>query len=1392
MQSTGNNVLDGMIRNEIASQPSLDSVHQVVAEWNYNAYTEMDSIGCFLTNALNSTSFDEGMQLATYTFDASNIVKEKDLQRLKHTPLRDIFGINRPNPGIVHSVFTKNSYDNKVPLNGDADPLTISRVFNMIAEDTRLYPMSNNSPYKYWNSARKIDGVLSGVSGSGGAITCAAPFIKYKTNISINKVTVKTQKHLGYPLAYRVDTFDGTSWSTAYEATGTALSISSSSYSDGYHTLNFASAHGIKALDDIKLSFNNKIYTVYTIPTSTSLVFYTGTTLGTITGTATVSNMADGILNVYYDPANGGSWGRFTPFLYSPDEKVVTDFSTTNTQTKTIRGLRFVVTKMSVANIPLEVIELSPRLTADITNNIIGFDVNSSMGQSAYGLPIGAVISSSGSLKVSNTERYFNKNNSGSILKDILKPNVQIKLYQKMTIQNINYRFPLKVLYTDMWNEVNDFTVETQLEDYFKFFKEMSAPDLMIANQSGVPTSVAILMLLDNIGFSGYKFQKTSTAADSEDFILDFFYSKKEQTVMEVLESLAVSTQTSIYIDYDSYVDNELIAMTKERMIQSKENKDFWLFGDDGTLTRSVDFIGGSPISVDFISNISSFQENSEPPITDINIKYNGVGLEKKSFQLMGSTDEQKKNILEGPTGGASVANRDLRYTTDIVWKPSTDPGNAENYLAAAGLIASMSETRPLSLFSPNPGTIVTKTAINKYEAVKLFFADNPTNMAIYLDKELINTFQNTYAGYLLVDQELIRYEGIRFTIFDPAIKMAQKKILFSKEEYLYERSRLRQGGSIEPEALIVYLEMKEIPQTLPNKTYTILSDGRGQKNTKIVFHKGVSTSKPFLTTNPGWTKFGGQLYGTTISSSIVNGLTASNIVNTGISNQTVNQRGNVKSMMGYLKVSAPKSSISQQAVSSISEDASVKRNLPMNSVSEQIITGVVRDVRVDGQSIPIRKIGTRMRLVSDVPKNVNPGENLIKDGVIAGIGWNINSVVASGTNKFSGYVVEIEEVGTIDAASILDAKYRNLRFYRVNTNGKVKFFDNAWVNVSGTPNERLDFGSALSDARSGGKSYAQVFDLEVIIRKSKNGTRTYYEVYWEGQLVIETNELTSDILTEVSNVALLSRGPSSAIYEYVYAFSSPDDEIVKSSGSFATKNMNVSVSDLAARGLLPEAVKQGTDLNVSTGFKGIFDDFGKMAREAKKFDVRYQYPSLNPTIISLANYNPSYYVSDFNTSSFGSSFWLYNTSNGPIQIDSSTYTPVYVSAYALKEIMGGTLQSSKYLEIAKEDKVLNDVFDINRQTYGKQEISLSGEYINNLNQARTLADWIISSLSKERKTIAIGLFPNPLLDLGDRIGIRYSDKLYTDDNKSYTITSISHSITQAGPQMNIEVKECI
>jgi hypothetical protein len=1386
MLSTGNSNLDELIKNEIASKGSLDSVHQVIAEWNYNAYTEMDSIGCFTTNAVDSTSFDDGTQTETYTSDDNTKLYEPDIKRIKYTPLKDIFGINRPNPGIIHSVYTSPAKNTKQPLNGDADPLTISKVFNMRTEDTRLYPMSRNSPYRYWNSARKVNKVLVGVSASDKTITHAAPFVKYKTEISTNKIVVKTQKHLGYPLAYRVDILVGTTWSTAYEATGTARSISSVTATpvkpsdptrNIYYKFTMSSGHGIKYLDDVLLSRNGEFYTVSKVE-GNDVTFYSQTPItGIVSGdTLTVSNMYDGKLDAYYDPANGGSWGRYTPYLYNADEKTVTDFSTTNTQTKKIKGVRFVVTKMSNPNIPLEVIELSPRLVADITNSVVGFDVNSSIGQSQYGLPVGTIISSNGSLKLSNTERFFNKNNPNSILKDILRPNVQIKLFQKMNVTGIDYRFPLKVMYTGMWNESPDFQVDTQLEDYFKFFKEMSAPDLMVANETGVPTSVAILMLLDNIGFNAYKFQKTNTEADQEDVVLDYFYSKKEQSVMEVLEAIAVSTQTSIYIDYDSYADNEVIAMTKERMLAAKENKDFWLSGNDGSFTKDVDFFGGAVNEVTFISNVASFQENIEPPVTDINIKYAGIGIEKMGFSLQDMDEDKRKEVLEGPTGAASVANRDLRYTPDIVWKPTTNKENSENYLAAASLVSDMSATRPKDAFAN-----ITKDATSKYEAIRKFYDQNQSVMSMFLDRELINTFINSYQGYIMVDTELVRYEGIRFLIFDPVSKKSSRKILFSKEEYAFERSRVGQGGSIEPDSLVVYIETRQQDLTGTQKRFTVISDGRGQKNTKIVYHKGTNTAQSFFTRNPQWSKFGGQLYDKKIATDIIAAVKADNIVDTQISNDSVGESGSIKVPVGYLKVTAPPSSLSGREKSGIKEATSVRLGVPMNSSSEQIITGIVRDV-----GAPVRKIGTRMRLVSSVPKNVEAGEKLIKEGIIAGIGWNITAT----TNDFSGYIVEVEEVGTIDAASILDAKYRNLRFYRVNPNNSITFFGNAWVNVSGTPNEKIDFNAALSDARQNGKAYAQIFDLEVTMRRQ--GGKVYYEVIWENQVVVEAEENVSSILPERQNVALITRGPSAAIYEYVYAFSSPDDIVVPDSASYVTKNLNTSASQLVSRGLMPDIVKVNTDSDKAYELKGIFEDFGKMAREVKKFDVRYQYPSLNPKLISLADYNPNYYVSDFTTSSFGSSFWLYNTASGPIQIDESTFTPLWVSAYALKEIMGGTLQSSKYIETSQEDKILNDSFDINRQTYGKQEISLSGEYINNLDQARKLADWVVSNVSKERKTISIGIFPIPLLELGDKVGLLYSDKLYNDSNKCYTVTSISHSISQSGPQMTLEVKECV
>jgi len=1385
MLSTGNSQLDSKIKNEIASSSSLKSTHQVTAEWNYNSYTLFADIGCYLTNALDSTSYDNGIQKKQYTGEVisgqTNILLEDDVKRKNYTPLKDVFKPNRPNPGIVHSVATVGGSSNT--LIGMSDALNMKAVFNTSGEDTRLYPIARNAVYRYWNSARTINGVEYGVSNSSKDITYAAPFIKYGSDIKVNKIRVKTQKHLGYPLKYRVDTFDGTSWSTAYQATGSEKSISSLSYLNRYYTFTMPSDHGMNKLDDVRLSRNNRVYTVSSV-SGNDVTFYSRSAISGITAgdTLTVVNMSDGILDIYYDPSSN-SWGRWTPFEHASDEKVVVDFSTNGVGTKTIEGVRFVAEKMSEVGVPLELIEISPRLVADITNSVISFDISSSMNESSFGLPVGAIVSSSGNLKLSNSNRFFSKNNSNSILQDILKPNIEIKLFQKLTIEGIDYRFPMKTMYTDIWDESEDFTVSTRTEDYFKFFKEITSPDIVVANNSGIPTSVAILMLLDNIGFTGFRFEKTNNLADAEDFVMDFFYSNKEKTVMETLEAIAVSTQTSMYVEYDSKMGNELVAMTKEKVLRKTGTKDFWMIGND---TPKVDS------GISYVSNIASFNESSEPPITDINISYAGIGIEKKSFSLLSKPVDKTRAVLESPDFGVAFLNRDLKYTTDIIWQPSTDKNNPENYLAAAALIKDISETRPTTFFGST-----SVNALNKDNAIRAFceLSNAKNYMEITLDNSSINTFSNTYSGYVLVESEVIRYSGIKFRIFDFAKKNYKKVILFSKEEYNNERSKLGQGGTIEPESLIVYLELSYTQAGPLNKNYFVVNDGRGQKNTKIVKHIGSSTSKEFLEANTDWKRFGVAMYNTTdfLSKNIVNGLTARNKINTFAPSNTATSLGVTQAIPGHLHLSAPKSAMSNKKNSGIKEAATVKIGLPMNGISEQIITGIFKTAKVDGVNIPVRKIGTRMRLFSDVQKNASGSEKLIKDGVIAGIAWNIspqdNSSAGTNYTGFTGYVLEIEEVGTIDEQSIGSEQYRNLRLYKITgSDHKPTLLDNAWVNVSSTTVASLDYATSMLNAKSSSKSYATIFDLEVVIRPS--GSSRSFDIYWEGQSVISFKDTSP--LNETSNVGLITRGPSSAIYEYFYVFSSPDDVSPTHYSSFLTKGLSVPTSELARTGILPEEVKINTDSDATIEYKGIFEDFGGIVREVKRFDIRYKAPSIRPQLISLAKFNPNYYVSDFETTGFGGSFWLYNTSNAPVQILDNSTNPLWISGFTLKQISSGTLQSSKYIESSQESKILNDTYDINRGLYGRQEVSLSGDYINNLDQAKRLAEWVTDNLSNERKTINLSIFPNPLFELGDKVGLLYSDKEFTDENKTYTVSAISHSISNAGPNMQVSLKECV
>jgi hypothetical protein len=197
------------------------------------------------------------------------------------------------------------------------------------------------------------------------------------------------------------------------------------------------------------------------------------------------------------------------------------------------------------------------------------------------------------------------------------------------------------------------------------------------------------------------------------------------------------------------------------------------------------------------------------------------------------------------------------------------------------------------------------------------------------------------------------------------------------------------------------------------------------------------------------------------------------------------------KSIPGYIKLSAAKSG--DQLTSTRTEADSIKDFLPMNTVPEQILSGIFKPIKnVNGDPIPIKRIGTRMRLVSDVPKNVSPGQKTIENSVIGGSAWSVKKTSISINSGLTGYFLEVEDTGTIDDHSLLNQTYRNLRLYKVYVESgkhKVKVLKNSWVNVSSTPSYAADMGTSLVDAKGNDKSYAQIFELEAVIRDN-GGTR--------------------------------------------------------------------------------------------------------------------------------------------------------------------------------------------------------------------------------------------------------------------------------------------------------------
>ena len=135
-----------------------------------------------------------------------------------------------------------------------------------------------------------------------------------------------------------------------------------------------------------------------------------------------------------------------------------------------------------------ELIELSPRLVANITDNVINYTLNKSISDlNLNGLPVGQLLASNGNMEIIDPTLAFNKNNNLSIVSQYLNNNVKFSFYEEVfTGTNDNNYIPLKKFYSDNipQTDIQNGKTSIELRDLYFYLEQINAPSLFLTNVS--------------------------------------------------------------------------------------------------------------------------------------------------------------------------------------------------------------------------------------------------------------------------------------------------------------------------------------------------------------------------------------------------------------------------------------------------------------------------------------------------------------------------------------------------------------------------------------------------------------------------------------------------------------------------------------------------------------------------------------------------------------------------------------------------------------------------------------------------------------------------------------------------------------------------------------------
>jgi hypothetical protein len=858
----------------------------VVAEWNMNISNQIKQIGNYrhrptepesqyysITSEFDINDLSNSYTGATdsditidggFNEDTGPIafITKREKNNILFS-LEDCFGKFRPRSGINKLLWADGKYVHFPNID--------------MAKRPRYYMSDRTDLFKYWTSYREESAETRGIASTRlndkNYIDDAAPYIVYKDKVPTNRIVIKMQTNVGtenFGVFTNInesfaDPFFGyqnqttpVDWKVQYLNENNdwvdALSFNSASRRsdnsniigpDGYVELGY----GLIIPEDYRTGFNLQ-KTVY--PSQSLLPQVAGLDEGTAFFIKS-SDYDKGKFAVVIDAPTGKKYAYFNASygwqLQEEEVSTITNHVTVLSEPddpkngviyqdssgkmsyrefQYINGLRIVVTTMNKFDSTFDLIELSPRLRANITDRVQSFSVSKNASDiGVSGLPVGQLLASTGSIELFDYDQSLFKTNEKSLVAKYLSQNIQFKLYDVVSTPGVDYYIPIKTMYSEGFPEISnkDRSAAINLRDLFFYMESTTAPQLFLQNAS---LSSAICILLDYMGFSNYVFKRNP--GESE-LIIPYFYVAPDKTVAEVLSDLAVSAQAAMF--FDEY--NNLIVMSKSYMLPSESERSV-----DATMYGSVDFQKDNAYlnskTKNELANIIDIASQETSTFNDGAINYVASYIQKSYSSL------KQANLVD--------RDKSWVYKPSLLWEVSP----SERTKSVNEELNQMSDY------------VLTAMTLNDNLTKDIPFVDNGVVKNNIIDFGDSVYWIGRYNGYFYANGEIIKYDAVEYSVpgltdedIDSNVADGYNVWINSVQEYQKYFAKMPFNGKMYPTGRVrIFTELEYSTSSGIPKISGIRRHGRGQFGTKIVDH--------FAGIDPYWTSNADTLKGISLN----------------------------------------------------------------------------------------------------------------------------------------------------------------------------------------------------------------------------------------------------------------------------------------------------------------------------------------------------------------------------------------------------------------------------------------------------------------------------------------------------------------------------------------------